>query len=90
MRGIFIGAFVAFALTLSILSLRPGGIRRQLRLVARRFRIVLVLVGLYVMGSLVIRLVFPMGPVADWGPPVLATLMAVIFVIVGQDPRESH
>ncbi len=90
MRAVFFGAMLAFAFSLTILSLRPGGIRRQLRLVARRFRIVLVLLGLYVSGSLVIRLVFPTGPVADWGPPVLATLMALIFVIVGQDPRESH
>ncbi len=90
MRAVFFGAMLAFALSLTILSLRPGGIRRQLRLVARRLRIVLVLLGFYVMGSLVIRLAFPTGPVADWGPPVLATLMALIFVIVGQDPREPH
>jgi len=89
-RGIFIGAILAFGLTLSILMLRPGGIRRQLRLIGRRFRIVLVLLGLYVMGSLVIRLVFPSGPVSDWGPPVLATVMAVVFVFVGQDPREPE
>ena len=90
MRAIFFGAFLAFALSLTILSLRPGGIRRQLRLVGRRFRIVLVLAGLYAIGSLVIRLVFSSGPVLDWGPPVLAALMAVAFVVVGQDPRESR
>jgi hypothetical protein len=89
-RGIFIGAIVAFGLTLTILSLRPGGLRRQLRLVGRRFRIVLVLLGLYLFGSLIIRLVFPSGPVLDWGPPVLAALMAIVFVVVGQDPRESR
>jgi hypothetical protein len=88
-RAVFFGAFLAFAVSLTILSLRPGGIRRQLRLVARRFRIVLVLLGLYAFGSLFIRLVFPSGPVADWGPPVMATVMAVVFVVVGQDPRES-
>lgn len=90
MRAVFFGAILAFALILSVLSLRPGGIRRQLRLVARRFRIVLVLLGLYVIGSLIIRLVFPSGPLADWGPPVMATVMAVVFVVVGQDPRESR
>jgi hypothetical protein len=89
-RGIFIGAIVAFGLTLTILSLRSGGLRRQLRLVGRRFRIVLVLLGLYLFGSLIIRLVFPSGPVLDWGPPVLAALMAIVFVVVGQDPRESR
>jgi hypothetical protein len=89
-RAIFIGAIVAFGLTLTVLSLRPGGIRRQLRLVARRFRIVLVLLGVYAFGSLIIRLVFPSGPVADWGPPVMATVMAIVFVVVGQDPREPR
>ena len=90
MRAIFIGAVLAFGLTLSILLLRPGGIRRQLRLIARRFRIVLVLLGLYAFGSLIIRLVFPSGPVADWGPPVMATAIAVVFVVIGQDPKESQ
>jgi hypothetical protein len=89
-RAIFIGAILAFGLTLSILLLKPGGIRRQFRLIARRFRIVLVLLGLYVMGSLVIRLIFPSGPVSDWGPAVLATLVAVVFVFVGQDPPEPE
>jgi hypothetical protein len=89
-RAIFFGAILAFGLTLSILLLRPGGIRRQFRLIARRFRIVLVLLGLYVMGSLVIRLIFPSGPVSDWGPAVLATFVAVVFVFVGQDPREPE
>jgi hypothetical protein len=49
-----------------------------------------VLLGLYAFGSLFIRLVFPSGPVADWGPPVMATVMAVVFVFVGQDPKESR
>jgi hypothetical protein len=88
-RAIFFGAVLAFALSLTVLSLRPGGIRRQLRLVARRFRIVVVLLGLYAFGSLIIRLAFPSGPVADWGPPVMATVMAVVFVFVGQDPPEK-
>jgi hypothetical protein len=88
-RAVFFGAILAFALILSVLSLRPGGIRRQLCLVARRFRIVLVLLGLYVFGSLIIRLVFPSGPVADWGPPVMATVMAVVFLVIGQDPPEK-
>jgi len=88
-RGIFLGAIVAFGLTLTVLSLRPGGIRRQLRLIGRRFRIVLVLLGLYAFGSLVIRLVFPSGPIADWGPPAMATVMAVTFLVVGQDPVDQ-
>jgi hypothetical protein len=88
-RAIFFGAVLAFALSLTILSLRPGGIRRQLRLVARRFRIVVVLLGLYAFGSLIIRLVFPSGPVADWGPPIMATVMAVVFAVIGQDPPEK-
>ena len=74
------------ALSVSVLALRPGGLRRQLRLVARRFRIVLVLGGVYVFGSLVIRLLFTSGPVGEWGPVALAVILAVIFVLVARDP----
>ncbi|TMB43416.1 MAG: hypothetical protein E6J53_08420 [Chloroflexi bacterium] len=86
MRGIVFGLILVLGLTLSILSLRPGGLRRQLRMAARRLRIVLVLGGIYFVGSLIIRLVFPNGPASDYGPPALATVLAVIFVYAGRDP----
>jgi hypothetical protein len=81
-----VGVILLTALSVSVLALRPGGFRRQLRLVARRFRIVLVLGGVYVFGSLVIRLLFTSGPVDEWGPVALAVILAVIFIFVAGDP----
>jgi hypothetical protein len=85
-RGFLVGLVLLTALAASVLAVRPGGFRRQLRLVARRFRIVLALGGAYVFGSLVIRLLFTSGPVNEWGPVALALILAVVFVFVGGDP----
>jgi hypothetical protein len=86
MRGLFIGLVLIVGLTATILSLRPGGLRRQLRFALRRFRIVLVLGGVYVMGSAVIRIAFPQGPVSDFGPPILAVILSAVFLVLGHDP----
>jgi hypothetical protein len=86
MRGLAAGFIVLFGLALTVLTVRPGGLRRQLPLVARRFRIVLVLGGVYVFGSLAIRLIFTTGPIADWAPPALAVVLLVIFAFVARDP----
>ena len=77
-------------LTLTLLSMRPGGFRRQLRLAGRRLRIALVLGGLYIVASLVIRLFFSEGPVADYGPPAVAVALAVVFFIAAQDPAPTR
>jgi len=73
-----------------VLTLRPGGLRRQLRFAARRFRIVLVLGGVYVFANAFVRFVFQQGPVVDWGPPALAVVLALAFVFLGQDPKPSE
>ena len=86
MRGFLLGLVVIIAMTVSVLAIRPGGFRRQLRLVARRFRIVLVLGGIFIFGSLVMRLAFQDGPVVDFGPAVLGVVLAVAFIILGRDP----
>ena len=86
MRSFLIGLVVLTALAVSVLAVRPGGFRRQLRLVARRFRIVLVLGGAYVFGSLVMRLLFTSGPVNEWGPVALAVILAGVFVFAARDP----
>lgn len=85
-RGITIGFFLLLLLSLVVLSIRPGGFRRQLRLMARRFRIVLILGGAYVFGSLVIRLLFTSGPVNEWGPVAFALILAVVFLFAARDP----
>jgi hypothetical protein len=87
-RGFLFGLVVIVFLTGTILAIRPGGFKRQLRLAGRRFRIMLVLGGVFVFGSLALRLAFPEGPVADFGPAVLAVGLAVGFVIWGRDPAD--
>lgn len=89
MRGFLLGLILVFGLSLTILSLRPGGVRRQLRFAARRFRIVLVLGGVYVVGSSILRLAFPGGPLADYGPPALAVVVAAVFLVAGRDPATA-
>ncbi|TMD40967.1 MAG: hypothetical protein E6I81_01095 [Chloroflexi bacterium] len=86
MRGFLLGLIVIVAMTLSVLAVRPGGFRRQLRLVARRFRIVLVLGGIFVFGSLIIRLAFRDGPIVDFGPAALGVALGAAFMILGRDP----
>jgi hypothetical protein len=88
LRGFFFGLVVLVAVGVTVLSLRPGGIRKQLRFVARRFRIVLILGGIYVAGSTIFRFAAPQGLVADYGPPALAIVLAAVFIVVGRDPAE--
>jgi hypothetical protein len=78
---------MVFAVT--ILSLRPGGIRQQLRFAARRFRIVLALGGIFLLGSSIIRIFFRDGAVADWGPPALALVLGALFVVLAQEPATA-
>ena len=77
------------ATSMIVLSIRPGGLRRQLRLAARRFRLVLVLAGVYLAASTLIRIFVPEGPVADYGPIVLAVILAAVFLLLAQDPVED-
>lgn len=53
-------------------------------------RIALVLGGVYVAGSVIVRIAFPTGPVADYGLPVLALALVAVFVIVAQDPSPTR
>ncbi|MDQ2942603.1 MAG: hypothetical protein M3R21_02910 [Candidatus Dormibacteraeota bacterium] len=89
MRGFVFGLVLLLGFSLTILSLRPGGIRRQLRFAARRFRIMLVLGGIFLAGSSIIRLAFPEGAMADFGPPALAIVLAGVFLVLGQDPASA-
>jgi hypothetical protein len=88
-RGFLIGLVLLMMFAVTVLSLRPGGIRRQLRFAARRFRIVLALAGIFLLGSAIIRLAFPNNAVADWGPPALALVLGVMFVVLAQDPAAT-
>jgi hypothetical protein len=85
-RGFLIGCLLLVVVSLTLLSVRRGGLRRQLRFAARRFRLALALAAVYLVFSAIIRLAFPEGPVADFGPPLLAVILVAAFVIFGQDP----
>jgi hypothetical protein len=86
MRAIVFGLVLMAAVSVIVLSIRPGGLRRQLRLAARRLRLVLVLGGVYLILSTVIRVFFPDGWVADYAPPVMALVLAGAFLVLAQDP----
>jgi hypothetical protein len=88
-RGFVFGILLLAVLTITILSLRPGGIGKQLRFAARRLRIVLALGGAYVVASTIIRIVFPSGPISDYGPPGIAVVLFAIFMVVGRDPAPA-
>jgi hypothetical protein len=88
-RGFILGVFVFVGVAITVLSFRPGGLRLQLRYAARRLRIVLVLGGVYVLGSSIVRLAFPEGTVADFAPAALALVLLVVFLFVGRDPTGS-
>jgi hypothetical protein len=85
-RGFLVGFALFVVLSLSILSTRRGGLRRQLRFAARRFRLAMALAGVYLVASALLRIIFGEGPVADFGPPLLAIGLLVVFVVFGQEP----
>jgi hypothetical protein len=85
-RGFVAGLLLVPLLVIAVLSLRPGGLRRQLSLAGRRFRILLTLAGAYFVCAAIIRLAFPSGPVSDYGPPVVAVVLAATYLALAQDP----
>lgn len=86
MRAFVLGLLMLTGLALTVLAFRPGGLRSQLRLAARRFRIVLVLCAVYVIASTAIRVFVPEGWVADYGPLAIALVLGATFLVLGQDP----
>lgn len=87
MRSYVLGLVFVVGLSVTILSLRPGGLRRQLRFAARRFRIFLIVGGAFILGSGAIRVLFPSGAVNDYGPIVLAVVLGAVFLVLSQDPK---
>lgn len=87
MKGFLIGLVLIPVVVVSVLSIRPGGLRNQLRQAARRFRLMLVLAGIYLAGSTVLRFAFPHGQLGEYGPAALALVLAGVFVVLAQDRR---
>lgn len=85
MRGFLIGLFLMFFVVVSVLSIRPGGLRHQLRSAVRRFKLALVLSGIYLAGSTVLRLAFPSSGVAEIVMVVLGAGLCITFLVLAQD-----
>ena len=85
MRGYLAGLFLLVFVVVSVLSLRPGGLRNQLRNVARRFKVAMLLAGIYLLCSTVLRLVFPTSGLAEIGMVVLAGILCITFLILSPD-----
>jgi uncharacterized membrane protein len=90
LRGFVIGLVLLVFLSITILSLRPGGMRRQLRFAAKRLRLAIVLGGIYVVATTLVRIFFPDGAVADWGLPALAVVLVITFAVLGQNPAAEE
>jgi len=84
-RGFLIGLVFLMVVVLSVLSIRPGGFRHQLRNVARRLKLALILSGAYLVGSTAIRLAFPNGGGGEVAMIALAAALAIAFLVIGQD-----
>jgi hypothetical protein len=90
MRGVLLGLVLLPLVAIAILSIRPGGIRQQLRLVRRRFKIALVLGGAYVAFSMVARFLVTEGNTLDYIEGGVAVLLGITFVVLAQDPAEAR
>jgi len=85
-RGFLLGLFLIPLAVIALLSIRPGGLRQQLRNAGRRLRLAILLAGAYLAGSLGARIFLPQGSlVIEYGLPVLALVLAGLFVVLGQD-----
>lgn len=87
MRGFFVGLILLPLVVVTVLSLRPGGLRQQLRNMVRRLKLALALAAIYLVGSGILRVWFGDTLVSEYGLPGLAVLLAIIFVILAQDPK---
>jgi hypothetical protein len=88
-RGFVIGLIMLFFVVLSVLSLRPGGLRNQLRNIARRLKIALVLGGVYVVASGVLRLAVQDPNASTLATVGVALVLGLLFVFLTQE-RQLH
>jgi UDP-N-acetylmuramyl pentapeptide phosphotransferase/UDP-N-acetylglucosamine-1-phosphate transferase len=85
LRGFLIGLILVPVLVITLLSIRPGGLRNQLRNVARRLKLALILGGIYILISAALRLLLPGKAAADYITVAVALVLTVIFIFLGQD-----
>jgi hypothetical protein len=85
LRGFLLGVILIPIFVISLLSIRPGGLRNQLRNVARRLKLALILGGIYVLISAALRLLVPDKTLADLVTVAVALVLTVVFVFLSQD-----
>ena len=85
MRGFVVGLFLLVFVVISVLSLRPGGLRNQLRNVARRFKIALLLAGVFLVTSALLRLLVPDQNVSTLATAAVGLVLALVFVLLAQE-----
>ena len=90
MRGILFALLALPLLAIGVLSIRPGGLRQQLRNVRRRFKIAMILAGVYLATYTASRIAFGDSQVAGDVLLGLLTVEALIFIILAQDPRPAR
>jgi hypothetical protein len=84
-RGFLAGMFLLVFVIVSALSLRPGGFRNQLRNIARRFKLAMILGGVYLLCSTVLRLAFPSSGLAEIGMVAVAGVLCITFLVLSPD-----
>lgn len=84
MKGLLAGLILLPVLAVAILSIRPGGLRRQLREARRRLKLALVLAGVYLVLSAALRLW--LGETRSEAPMYgLAAVLALTFVALSYE-----
>ncbi len=84
-RGFLIGLVLMFFVVVSVLSIRPGGFRHQLRNAIRRFKLAMILAGIYLVVSTVLRLAFPTSGIAEIGMVALGGALCITFLLLSGD-----
>jgi hypothetical protein len=84
-RGFVAGILLLVFAVVTALSFRPGGLRNQLRNVARRFKLAMILAGIYLVGSGALRLAFPNTGLGEIGTVALAGVLCVTFIVLSPD-----
>jgi hypothetical protein len=84
-RGFIVGMFLLVFGVASVLSLRPGGLRNQLRNVARRFKLAMILAGIYLLSSTALRVAFPNSSLAEIAMVAVAGVLCITFLVLSPD-----
>lgn len=92
MRGFVIAIILGGVLITGVFSLRPGGLRVQLRLMKRRFRVAFTLAGIFLVLSSIIRLYVYIARqpifISDIVVITIGLATAVAFLVWAQDPPD--